>query len=182
MGVDHRLVAAYNPRANGVAERFVGVAKKVLLKIMGGNVKNFDLYLPAAQRAVNLKLAGRTGSVRFALFFCRPANAFADFRSAGSEPFSEEEVNTLHRRVLQVVYPELLDLVEDRQRKQTAKHNAGVKDVKVATARRQIPLGSTVMIKDMERRLGTDPLWLGPFVVREVTRNGCYRVQDERGG
>jgi hypothetical protein len=181
MGVDHRLVAAYNPRANGVAERFVGVAKKVLLKIMGGNIKNFDLFLPAAQRAINLKLASRTGSVPFALFFCRPANAFADFRSAGSEPFSEEEVNTLHQRVLNVVYPELLSMVEARQRKQSTKHNAGVKDVKAAVAKRRIPLGSTVMIKDMERRLGTDPFWLGPFVVREVTRNGCYRVQDERG-
>jgi hypothetical protein len=57
------------PRANGVAERFVGVAKKVLLKIMVGNIKNFDLFLPAAQRAINLKLASRTGSVPFALFF-----------------------------------------------------------------------------------------------------------------
>ena len=181
MGVNHRLIAAYSPRANGLAENKVGIVKKVVLKLAGGNVPNFDLYLPAAQRAINLKVAPLNNTVPFALFFCRPSTAFGDFRQVESRPYSVEELQLLHSRVTQVVYPELQSVVAAKNALRLAKHNGAVKDPASLAKERRIPVGSTVMLKDQTRSSKVEPYWIGPYVVREVTRNGLYRVQDERG-
>jgi transposase InsO family protein len=53
LGIDHRLVTPYNPRANGLAERFVRTAKTALLKMIDGNITDWDLSLPSCQRSLN---------------------------------------------------------------------------------------------------------------------------------
>ena len=45
-GINHRLVAPYNPRANGVAERFVRTIKEALRKQLAGAFHHWDQALP----------------------------------------------------------------------------------------------------------------------------------------
>jgi transposase InsO family protein len=70
-GVDHRLVAPYNPRANGAAESGVKLTKSALVKMCGGNVQDFDLFLPGVQRAINARRSARTGAQPHFLMFGR---------------------------------------------------------------------------------------------------------------
>ena len=45
-GINHRLVASYNPRANGVAERFVRTIKEALRKQLARAFHHWDQALP----------------------------------------------------------------------------------------------------------------------------------------
>ena len=40
--IDHRTVAEYNPRANGLAERFVRAVKEALKKKLAGEFNDWD--------------------------------------------------------------------------------------------------------------------------------------------
>jgi transposase InsO family protein len=70
-GVDHRTIAAYNPRANGSAENAVGSCQQVLRKLTNGNMKDWDDFLPSAQLALNSK-ATILGSLRATFWAVRP--------------------------------------------------------------------------------------------------------------
>jgi transposase InsO family protein len=68
-GVDHRTIAAYNPRANGSAESAVGNCQRTLRKVLNGNMKDWDLYLPAVQLALNSKPNSSTKSTPASLLW-----------------------------------------------------------------------------------------------------------------
>ena len=180
-GVDHRLVAAYNPRANGVAERHVGMAKAITLKMCEGNVSGFDRFLPAAQRAINLKVAQRTGSSPFSLMFARPGGTLGDASDAVAEPWSVDEWKAKQQQVLQLVYPGVTERVELEQRRAADKHNKSIKHVDRALARQRLEIGATVMVKDPMRGTKANPIYEGPYKVLERTPHGCYRVQNQLG-
>jgi hypothetical protein len=78
MGVSHNLTAPYNPSANGLAERIVGLVKMVLSKVCGGNLADFDLYLPAVQAHVNAKISQLTKTSPTEYVFARAPNAYAN--------------------------------------------------------------------------------------------------------
>ncbi|EIE92732.1 hypothetical protein RO3G_17444 [Rhizopus delemar RA 99-880] len=44
-GIDHRLITAYHPRSNGIAERWVGKTKNIIYKRLQGKNDDWDLYL-----------------------------------------------------------------------------------------------------------------------------------------
>ena len=84
-GVDHRTIAAYNPRANGSAENAVGSCQQVLRKLTNGNMKDWDNFLPSAQLALNSKANRSTKSSPASLLFGLDVNAFADYDRATSK-------------------------------------------------------------------------------------------------
>jgi transposase InsO family protein len=40
--IDHRLITAYNPRANSVAERFIGSSSNIIYKMLDGRLNDWD--------------------------------------------------------------------------------------------------------------------------------------------
>jgi transposase InsO family protein len=78
-GVDKRMVAGYNPQANGLAERFVRTLKTVLKKKLEGNMSRWDDALPGATLAINTKDHELLKTAPFTLFFARGANAWTDY-------------------------------------------------------------------------------------------------------
>lgn len=176
MGVDHRLVAPYNPRANGSAERYVALAKTSLKKMAGGNLTNFDLFLPAVQRSLNLRSSARTNSTPMALMFARPNNPLEDYAGAPAGPLmTEEEVAARNAEMVGVLHPELAAVTQEVQK---AKGAAADKRRPKA---KHIPVGSTVMIQDVVRSSKLDPYWLGPYTVAKISANKTFSLLDSSG-
>ena len=73
-GVKHRIIAAYNPRADGKVERAVGSTLLIIKKLLHGHQKAWSLYVDFAQLSFNLKIASLTNSLPFVLMFGRRAN------------------------------------------------------------------------------------------------------------
>ena len=52
----HRLITPYNPRANGVAERWVQLAVRAIRKCLEGAETDWDLFTPGTQLALNTRV------------------------------------------------------------------------------------------------------------------------------
>lgn len=80
--IDHRLVTPYHPRANGLAERYVQTATRLIKKLVHGVKKEWDDHIPFIQYAINIKTATIHNSTPFTVMFGRKHNAFeASIRS-----------------------------------------------------------------------------------------------------
>ena len=175
MGITHALIAAYNPRANGLAERHVATVKLCLKKTAGGNLRNFDLYLPGVQMAINAKVASATKSPPFALFFARPHSPFADYSDAKAAPLSPDQLLARHKHFCELVYPEIFSTVSAAQAKK-----AGRLDGRKRIAK-PFAIGSRVMIKDILRNKNRlDPAYVGPYVVAKRTKANTYSLLDSQ--
>ena len=49
VGVDHRLISQYNPRADGKVERSIRTVMSIIKKLLHGNEENWNLFIPFAQ-------------------------------------------------------------------------------------------------------------------------------------
>ena len=78
-GIDHRLITAYNPRADGLVERTNKDMKRALKKLMGGMEGGWHLMLPVVQLGINDHISSRSGSRPFSLMFNHAFNNFFDF-------------------------------------------------------------------------------------------------------
>ncbi|SAM00072.1 hypothetical protein, partial, partial [Absidia glauca] len=83
--IDHRLISAYHPRANRAAERTVKNVKDTLQKEIHGETKDWDLYIPTVQLAINAKVVRLTNTAPFSLMFARKLNAFKDYSNTIAE-------------------------------------------------------------------------------------------------
>jgi transposase InsO family protein len=174
MGIDHRLIAPYNPRANGADERQVGNVKMQVKKMAGGNLRNWDLYIPGGQLFLNSKVQPLTSSSAMALMFARPSNPLLDYKSVSSELLTADQLVERNQLVLDVVYPEIFDQVQAQQAASASRTN------KKRPKAKPIPLGSSVMIKDVARSSKLDPYWVGPYKVVRKTRAKTYSLLDSR--
>lgn len=176
VGSDHRLVAPYNPRANGAAERHVQTVKQAVLKMCEGNMRDFDLFLPAAQWAINAKTARRTGCAPFSLMFARPPNPLRDYREEESFLLTEEKIMGRNRAMLGIVYPEIGRRVQEELERGDRR-----KDAQRTTIITDLEDGDRVMIRDVTRSSKDEPRWVGPYIVNAKVGSGSYRLRTTLG-
>ena len=79
----------YNPRQNGVVERYVGETKRVLVKWLKGDVTGWECYVPAVQMGLNDRILSRHHSRPFSLMFGRRMNGFEAYTSTEEVEFDE---------------------------------------------------------------------------------------------
>tara|TARA_R110002050_G_scaffold300741_1_gene472177 strand:+ start:1078 stop:4374 length:3297 start_codon:yes stop_codon:yes gene_type:complete len=173
-GIDHRLVLPYHPQANGAAEVHVKLSKKLLLKLMRGNLDCWELYVPAVQMGLNSRISGRHNSSPFAVMFGRAMRPFADYRGSSSHPASEAQLLERHKLIAESVFPALHD--------KSAEYAKKYKEVTDNSHRiaNEIPVGALVMkVKDVKGSK-LDDRWEGPFTVLERVK-GRYRLQSTAG-
>ena len=94
---EHRTITAYNPQANGVAERFIGTMANCILKLLKGNSASWEKQVPVVQYYMNNKITTRTGSRPFTLLFSRGAQPREDHTVGAVKPPINEEI--LKRRL-----------------------------------------------------------------------------------
>ena len=174
-GVTHRLITPYHPQANGAAERHVSESKTLLNKLLMGDESDWDAYLPAVQYGLNSRISSRHKSRPFTLFFGRVANNFQDYRESVSSPVTEQALLEHARTMSEIVFPSIARLTDE--------YNAILEQrfAKSHTLTSTFPVDSRVMRKNIHRKNKGDPRWLGPYLVKELRRNGSYVLLDAEG-
>jgi len=176
VSIDHRLITPYHPRANSVAERYVQTTVQAIQKQVQGTKKDWDLYVPAVQFAVNTKIAAIHGSTPFSLMFGRQINSFQDHSRTLSKPLPISDLKKRIDYLTTIVFPSIsahTRITQDRMINQFNK--------KIYTQDILFPDGSYVMILDMIRRNKLDPKYEGPFKIMRQTKEGSYILQDNDG-
>ena len=93
VGIDHRLVTKYHPRANGLAERTVQTACRAIHKLLEGESRQWDRYVPGVQLFMNAKISSVHQSAHFSIMFGRKLNPYTDYSSSDvkTSPVSFDE-------------------------------------------------------------------------------------------
>lgn len=173
-GIDHRTISSYNPRANGVSERYVGLAKVDLAKEIDGNYDHWNFVLPRVQLGLNRRLSRRHRSTPFALMFGRPANELADYRTTDAADFDETRWLQRFETMRNVVH----DAILDRTRKYNEALVRSYGKRKNLVGKRGLPTGAIVMTKAPPRSGPTVPRFSGPFTVVRRNTGGAYLLMD----
>jgi hypothetical protein len=71
MSIEKGYSTQYHPQGNGLAERFVGVAKKTLAKLIDGALEDWHLLIPICMLLMNNKISKRLESSPFSLMYAR---------------------------------------------------------------------------------------------------------------
>jgi transposase InsO family protein len=178
MGVQHRLIAPYNPRADGKVERTIGTVSLMVKKLLHGTTRHWPLFLPFAQLHYNDKISSLTGSTPFALFFARPMNAFVDHTQTPAVQVERhidlDSWREHQEKILSLVYPAIAERVGSLKDAMVLRLN---KYRRLLTE--SIPTGAVVMVRDPHRTTKQEPAYIGPYTVVRRTQNGTYVLKDQ---
>jgi hypothetical protein len=172
LGVQHRLVAAYNPRANGSAENTVGNTQRVLRKITNGDLNDWDLHLPAVNLSINTHVNAATQTKPSVALFGVAPNSFGDYSRAESRILSDEEFLERVEVIRKLVRPTIHEkfLAVRGRRVDAINAQRAITDA--------IPVGSQAMVADPVRSTKHQPYYTGPYTVVKQKRGGTYILQD----
>lgn len=174
-GFDHRLVSPYHPRANGVAERWVQTSMRAIRKRVEGNNREWDVYVPAVQLAMNAKVSKRLDTAPYSLMFARKLNNFEDYRNEDTQPpMSREDLLKRIEHMSEVVFPAIEERTEAVTKKQKSRFDESHKLI-------EFPSDSYVMKRVLQKKNKLHPEYEGPFTVVRKTKGGSYILKDETG-
>ncbi|EIE79421.1 hypothetical protein RO3G_04126 [Rhizopus delemar RA 99-880] len=177
-GIDHRLISAYHPRANGIVERWVGKAKNILYKRLQGRTEDWDLYVDSTQEALNNTHTALHGTRPFSLMFARRPNENKDYNNVLDKTKSPETMKQLETRINEfndTVLPAIREKIKTSQAASRDKFN---QTHRILT---DIPTGSQVTLKNVNRVAKSDPLYVGNYTVKRKTQGGSYVLVDATG-
>ena len=78
--------------------------------------------------------------------------------------------------MMECVYPEVAKSASARKEKMKEKT-----DAKRLLKTDKLPVGALVMIEDVQRRAKSEPFWVGPYSVVEISKAGTYALLDSTG-
>ena len=173
--MEKRTISPYNPRANGVAERRVRTAKNMLLKVLNGQIDNWDVALPMVQYWMNSKIQLSTGASAFAYMFCRQPNGLKDYsKTEEGEWMNQDQMLARYYKVQSSIFPKLAVRKQHSQDKVKERWNK----TKTIIDTQYFPDGSIVMVRDPARKSKCEPKYLGPFTVLRRTKGKSYVLLD----
>ncbi|SAL98522.1 hypothetical protein [Absidia glauca] len=167
--IDHRLISAYHPRANGAAERTVQTVKGAIQKHMEGQSKDWDHYIPTAQLAINARIVRLTNSAPFSLMFARKLNAFVDHTKTTITEDNKavmDRIEDMKNIVMPAIIQRTTELRELTQNKFNSKHKMI-----------EFKIGTLVNIKKPTYTKQLEPKYKGPFKVVRKNKGGAYTLQ-----
>ena len=185
VGIEHRYISPYNPRADGKVERAIGTITSIIKKLLHGSVQHWPLFVPFAQLTFNQKISSSTGSTPFSLMFGRKFNELTDHTN------EQDEIKTINlddwkahqEKIASIIYPAISDkikIVKDKMIKSLNKHRRLLKE-------NAFPPGAVVMlidpqyINDPSKKPKWEPKYVGPYTVVRRARNGAYVLKDATG-
>ncbi|CAI4220457.1 unnamed protein product, partial [Auanema sp. JU1783] len=132
---------------------------------------------------MNCKYARLHKSRPFAVMFNRQPNTLTDYTSVQASNqltkarFSDKEIKELEKKLdnmNKVVIPALKNRIKATQDKDNAYFMKRHKIIKTV-----YPIGSEVLIRNVDKVKKTDPNYEGPFIIRGHTNNGSYILVDK---
>ena len=175
-GFDHRTISPYHPQANGAAESHVKIAKQLLVKLCRGDWNDWDIFVPASQYGMNIRIAKRHGSAPFALMFARSPNTFRSYRDVQSKILTESELVKRIDLMTTTVFPSIHEKTKSNSNKMADMFN---KEHKIVAD--GFPEGSSVMMTVSTRKSKLHPKYDGPFKILRRTKGGSYSLLDQTG-
>jgi transposase InsO family protein len=183
LGVPHRFISEYNPRADGKVERVVQTIKTTVMKLLKGASVFWPLHLPFVQYAYNNKVQRLTGSTPFALMYGRMANTPDSYEHLprSGQPLNVSAWQKKWADVLSLVFPSIAKRVSEEQQKYLsyldAKRKLIIKDF--------LKTGTKIEVKDpkylLAPRPGVEPTYIGPYFIVRQNKYGAYIVKDQHG-
>ena len=176
-GIDHRLITAYHPSANGQVERRNKEVSKALKKFTEGTYAAWQQWLPLVQISLNEAISERTGSAAFALMYNRRFNEFRDFSKIDSTENwdkSLEDVKDSWKEFKDAILPGIEMRTNQTKQKQEERLNE----------RKQfetLKSGTKVMVLDQHRSSKWEPIYEGPYEIVRQDQGGAYVLKDELG-
>ncbi len=180
VGIDHRFISPYNPRADGKVERSIQTVMSIIKKLLHGNEKNWHLFVPFAQLSFNNKITSLTGSSAFNLMFGRSLNPIKDY-TGNDENGIEIKIDDLNtwnehmEKIQSLIYPAILERTKHSKDKMIA---ALDRKRRVLTKEHILHPGAVVMLRDPHRKDKFEPKYIGPYSVVRRSRNGNYSLKD----
>ena len=176
-GFQFRRIMAYFPRTNGVVERFIQEAKLLIFKVIRGDTSEWELFVPAAQMALNDRVLSRHDSRAFSLMFGRRFNGFKNYREVEfDESNGREWIENAQKwgidvwEAISLKSKEVGDGICNRLNKKKGAKNK----------RQELKVGDFVMKMRHVRTTKFAERWEGPFQVIEKGQDG-YRIQEVEG-
>ena len=174
------FTAPYNPRVNGMVERFNRTLKTTLRKLSHAHPADWDLWLDTALLAYRTRVHDSTKVTPFELMFAsRPKS----FETWSTPPLVAEDVALASRIVelsrFDVVRREAIRHIHSSQLRQARAFDSSTKRNIITSP---IPINSRVLLVDHKRASSLHPFYLGPYVVIDVSSKNQYVIQDPRTG
>lgn len=166
--------------SNATNESFVKNTKKTLIKLLEGKHEDWDLYIPAIQYTLNQKYSRLHKSRPFEVMFNRQANQFKDY-SYVDPTITKKSINAKNlklklEQVTNIIVPTLREQIVKTQK---ADNEYFMKTHKIRYE--PIPIGSEVMINNVNKKSKMEEDYEGPFTVHNIVKPGCYVLTDKTG-
>ena len=179
MQVEKRYSTQYHPEGNGISERYVGIVKKTLAKLLNGNIEDWHSYLPLCALLINNKISKKLQSSPFSLMFARNMNAPINYydhqgHMKSKRYMSNEELLKRIDYMGQLVFP----AISEQHQRYTDKLNGKIDQKNVQV---NFKPGTYVMHKILHKTNAFAPSYVGPYQVIRQNAGGAYILRDEEG-
>ena len=177
-GLEQAVSLPFNPLGNSNAEAAVKSAKGIIIKMLEGRAENWDLYLDGTAYCLNLHKSRLHGMMPFVVVFARLPNELSDY-SKIKAVLPEQEINIkVLKDKIKLIDKILVPAIREQIVKTKEADNAYFRK-RHKILETPFPIGSSVMIKNVEKNKKTDPNYEGPYSVYGYTKNGSYILQDK---
>ena len=174
VGVEHKITSPYNPRANGLTERFNLTLVVSLKKHAEKDPANWDKWLPYVLLSYRTRIHSATGFTPYQLLFGRSMNTFENFHTEIDNSPIDKRANEI-RNLVENLQPKAIENIKEKQKKQVNIQNnrnaARITDEK-------IPIGTRVTIKSVKIQSKMQPNYYGIFKVSGYTPKGNYYLKN----
>lgn len=192
MGLDHRMTAAYNPRANGLVERQNRTTQRAMVASLLEKQANWYYVLPSLQLSFRTTVHSSTGLTPFEMMFGRKPILPAELMYMPRDDISKEAPDNIDDP-----WPSQNEVFEASEKLRDVLHEHAEKEIKKAQAKQaknfnarhqghDIKVGDYVLIHNSKDAVRLAKIlafpWYGPFKVVERLDNGCLRVMNPKTG
>ena len=185
LGVPHRFIAEYNPRADGKVERLVRTVKQTVMKLLHGATIYWPYHLAFVQYSYNDKVQTLTGSTPFSLMFARHPNAVTDYTvdPHTNLPVNLDEWKNHQMKVMSLIFPAINKRVAEQQ----TLYRTRMDNLHRKLVTDPLPAGTIVRIKDPKfiavpgMKPSHEATYIGPYTILSQTKYGTYKMKDETG-
>jgi len=178
IGTEHRVTAAYNPRTNGLTERFNRTLCDALRKHAEADPLQWHKWLPYVLMSYRRRIHTITKYSPFQLMFGRSMNHFGDWKNDEQC----DTVSNLFTRSMEL--QQLLQLFQPAAIANIVGHHPA--QIKAQESQHTIVTtvltpGTTVFLK-IEGLLGKlEPRFRGPYTIHSQLKNGNYKIKNVLG-
>ena len=184
--INHRKTTPYNPKANGLKERAIGIIGKVLNKLVAAHKTNWDLKLPSALHAYNTSEKRTTGRNPYFLVFGQIAVHGIKLEVETYQIMAARTGNQIEGlnawliaiEDLEEVRTEALEQIEESQAKRKKEFDSKLSED------HGIREGGLVLLYDNRHKQFLDKFhtrWMGPYRVTTIYPNGSLQLEDLQG-